>query len=109
MTGLCYPLFTEKELIYIRHNLQNEDSSRESMRLRETILNKVKELAWQPIATSPMNLEVLISDGEYVYAAICRYHGGEPDEDWAVPMASCGYRSVIRKPTHWMPKPEPPQ
>jgi hypothetical protein len=63
---------------------------------------------WRPIETAPMNIEVLISDGDYVYAAICRYQGGAPDEDWEVPMVSCGYRQIIRKPTHWMPKPEPP-
>ncbi len=63
---------------------------------------------WKPINTSPMNLEVLISDGQYVYAAICRYQGGEPNEDWMVPMASCGYRAVINRPTHWMPMPDPP-
>jgi hypothetical protein len=75
------------------------------------LLDEIKRLrsAWQPIETAPMNIEVLISDGEYVYAATCRYQGGEPDEDWAVPMASSGYRPVIRKPTYWMPLPEPPQ
>jgi hypothetical protein len=65
---------------------------------------------WQPIATAPMNLEVLISDGQYVYCALCRYRGGEPDEDWVFGfLAWVRHGGALNKPTHWMPLPEPPK
>ena len=63
---------------------------------------------WQPIETAPINLEVLISDGEYVYSAFRRWRGdGIHEEGWSVGFA---WRSpVVRMPTHWMPMPEPPK
>jgi hypothetical protein len=66
-------------------------------------------LGWQPIETAPMNQEVLISDGQYVHNAIREYGAEPPDDCWRVGFVWDGARSIMRRPTHWMPVPEPPK
>ena len=55
---------------------------------------------WQPIETAPMDgTNLLVTDGKTTELG---WHDefDEPNDPW------CGY---IKRPTHWMPLPEPPK
>lgn len=57
-------------------------------------------MRWRPIETAPMDgTNILVTDGEITQLG---WHDefDEPGDPW------CGY---IKRPTHWMPLPDPPK
>ena len=61
---------------------------------------------WQPIETAPMNVEIIVSNGDYVMPASKR---SVEWGDQSVTIWICQGGEIYNWPTHWMAYPEPPK
>ena len=58
---------------------------------------------WKPIETAPMDTDVLLFEPDYSIFVGSNFSLDDGDSYWC----ACG--GPRRKPTHWMPLPEPPK
>lgn len=61
---------------------------------------------WNPIDTAPMDIEIIVSNGDYVMPAYGR------KIEWADQshiVWGCSGGEIYNQPTHWMAFPEPPK
>lgn len=61
---------------------------------------------WQPIETAPMNVEIIVSNGDYVMPAWKRIVKWD---NQSVIIWVCSGGEIYNWPTHWMAYPEPPK
>lgn len=62
-------------------------------------------MEWQPIDTAPMNVEIIVSNGDYVMPA----HGRQIEwADQSHIVWVCDGGEIYNWPTHWMAFPDPP-
>ena len=68
-----------------------------------SVMGGANMIEWKPIETAPMDTDVLLFEPDYSIFVGSNFSLDDGDSYWC----ACG--GPRRKPTHWMPLPEPPK